>query len=303
MSSTIDVSNPKITVEIVTGGVAVDGSMIFVDVITGILPGVPGPAGPEGPQGPEGIPGVNDVWSRTESDDRYVNRDGDTMSGALVIQSPPGGLFPADALAVVSNDSLSQIFFRIVDGASPTFARAEMGLNTNDLSRSVVLNFAYADSIGDVRAEFVNLPLTYSTQASSVTDPGHLINKSYADSLVAVRPYDLTFDYGTNVIPAGDVASVAITRNIIIPNNFAGSSNVPPLTNGTVSAAVFTVKVNSTVIGTATVSTAGAIAWAFSAPGAPLPVAAGSRLSITGPTPANATLAGLVLTIATTWVP
>jgi hypothetical protein len=55
------------------------------------VPGDPGgPPGPVGPQGQPGTPGVTDVWTRAESDARFVNVTGDIMTGQLGI-SPTSG--------------------------------------------------------------------------------------------------------------------------------------------------------------------------------------------------------------------
>jgi hypothetical protein len=110
--------------------------------------------------------------------------------------------------------------------------------------------------------------------------------------------YDLAFDFGPTVLDT-TAYSVVVARAISIPNNFGGSSSKAPGTNPTATA-TFTIAVNGATIGTLAVSTAGALTWAFSSPGADLAVAANSRVTITPPSPADATLANFQATIAAT---
>lgn len=116
--------------------------------------------------------------------------------------------------------------------------------------------------------------------------------------------HDLVFDFGDDEPVVDQIYSIAITRNIVIPNNFAGSSTQPPLANPT-APAVFVISQRSpagstTQIGTATIAVDGTITWAFDTPGSPLSVPANSRILCEPPDPADATLQGVVLTIAAT---
>lgn len=72
--------------------VEVEGHSVIVDVpdnsVTVDLIGAPGPAGPVGPAGPAGPPGAGGLDQAT-ADARYVNIDGDTLTGPLLAAGDP----------------------------------------------------------------------------------------------------------------------------------------------------------------------------------------------------------------------
>jgi hypothetical protein len=114
--------------------------------------------------------------------------------------------------------------------------------------------------------------------------------------------YDVSFDFGASTILTTATQSVVIARASSIPNNF--DSSVAFVGTNPTSSAVFTVKKTAsgvtTTIGTVTISTGGTITFAFSSPGSAHSIAAGTRLFIEPPNPADGTLAGVSITIAMT---
>lgn len=111
--------------------------------------------------------------------------------------------------------------------------------------------------------------------------------------------YDLAFDFGQATIPTGDRRGVKMVRDYQIPAGFTGSSasiGVAP----TGSSAVFNIyrgaSGSDTLIGTMTVTTAGAVTFA-STGGVAQTVPAAEYLYIDPPNPANAALRAVWITI------
>lgn len=91
----------------------------------------------------------------------------------------------------------------------------------------------------------------------------------------------LVFDFGSGAPTAGQSLSVVMVHDVSIPNNFAGSRGsvlANPASN-----LVVPVLVGGVQRGTATVSAAGAVTFAFGAPGSALAVTAGTRVTMTMP--------------------
>lgn len=108
--------------------------------------------------------------------------------------------------------------------------------------------------------------------------------------------YDAAFDFGADTIPAGAAASVLLARAGTVPADFLGSA--AEATVAATAPAVFGIAFDGSPIGTVTFDPVDAPAFASASPGDPLPYAAPARLTVTPPGTPDATLAGVVITIA-----
>jgi len=122
---------------------------------------------------------------------------------------------------------------------------------------------------------------------------------STATPLSEIAANDLSYDFGEGLLPdsaATNTLSLRLARDITIPADFAGS--VGGCEVNPTNAADFDVAVDGVSIGTATISTLGAVTWVSDTPGVPVSVAAGSVVTISAPIPQDATLETVNFTIA-----
>lgn len=105
----------------------------------------------------------------------------------------------------------------------------------------------------------------------------------------------LAYDFGSGAPTASQQLSLVMVHDVSIPNNFTGSRG-SVLVNPA-SSLVVTVAVGGVSLGTATVSTGGAVTWAFNTPGSPFAVSAGTRVTMTMPGTIPGSVAGFAASI------
>ena len=122
---------------------------------------------------------------------------------------------------------------------------------------------------------------------------------AYLDSasLPSTGPYDVVASYVGKPGAAALVLVLTYTRAVSFAANFSGSRGI--LSANPAAAATYTVKKNGTGIGTVAVSTGGVFTFATSG-GAAQSFAAGDRMTVEAPSPADTTLADVGLTFAGT---
>ena len=176
-------------------------------------PGPTGPAGPAGPEGPQGPPGEDGGGgtggiTQAEADARYVNIDGDAMTGLLTstgnISSSASisGNFVQSTLDVISGRDISAQGQASVQAAAPTQPGHLTRKDYVDAQVATRLTQAAADTryvnvagdsmsaslsvVGDVSAS-VNITATGQVLSMSPapTANSHLTRKDYVDGLVA----------------------------------------------------------------------------------------------------------------------
>ncbi len=116
-----------------------------------------------------------------------------------------------------------------------------------------------------------------------------------ASSSGGSQPYDLICSFVGNPGNGAKVMIFTAARAITWPGNLAGSTG--SLTTNPTATALYTGKVNGTTKLTVSISTGGAFTFATSG-GAPVAMASGDRLVITGPSPQDASLADVGFTLA-----
>jgi len=148
-----------------------------------------------------------------------------------------------------------------------------------------------------------DLPKVRGLQAVpvSATAPidGQLLTYVTADSQWEAKApaYDLVSSFVGNPGDGATVMILTFTRSVTFAANFSGSQGTVG-TNPTATA-TYTVNKNGSSVGTIQISTAGAFTFATSG-GAAVSFAAGDRLTITAPSPQDATLADVGITLAGT---
>jgi hypothetical protein len=176
-------------------------------------PGPTGPAGPAGPEGPQGPPGEDGGGgtggiTQAEADARYVNIDGDAMTGLLTStgniasSASISGNFVQSTLDVISGRDISAQGQASVQAAAPTQPGHLTRKDYVDAQVATRLTQAAADTryvnvagdsmsaslsvVGDVSAS-VNITATGQVLSMSPapTASSHLTRKDYVDGLVA----------------------------------------------------------------------------------------------------------------------
>lgn len=148
--------------------------------------------------------------------------------------------------------------------------------------------------IATVKSDAAGTTVVLNAGASAVIHQNHddMVKIAEFDGLTTA-PYDIGFSYPGAPTAALEVLKFVAVRAIDFPDDFAGSRGHVG-TNPTATAA-FDVKKNGSSIGSISVSTSGT--FTFATTGAGTSLAAGDRISIQAPSPADATMAdiGIVL--------
>lgn len=197
---------------------------------------------------------------------------------------------------ITETQAVRNQLFRL-QGASANFDfEIPSTINLNDTKRvfAVRNETSYVATVKASTGSGAEVELAAGKQGLFYCDNEDILLIALSSDTTAV--YDFGFYYNGLPPDNAELMKLVAVRAFEIADDFAGSRGHVAV-NPT-SSAVFTVSKNGSSIGTITVSTLGA--FTFATTGGTVSMAAGDRLTITAPTPQDATLANVSIMIAGT---
>ena len=187
-------------------------------------PGPTGATGPAGPQGPQGVPGTPGAGGLTqaEADTRYVNLDGDTMSGNLVINSPgvlttAGNINIASSPPTAINHATRKDY---VDAQRDTRVAKAGDTMTGALTVAPPMGVIpglklKASAIGYVGTEYQNAAGTKTNEIYAGTDSLYFTHGAGGTPMMTMGPTDLIAQKPLTLSGAPTASTHAATKDYV----------------------------------------------------------------------------------------